>query len=253
MPEDQDSQEPNALPREPAAPDGAVGTPGLQLDHVFLFVDADGDEIQRMTRLGFIENSRRAHTGQGTANAIYCFDNAYLELLWIDDTTAVERPPASKARLGERARWREHGGSPFGLAWRADPPDSPFPFPCWDYAGPAFPAGMTIPVADSSDDLQQPFLFLSPGDKAPKGWTDERAGTRQRPAGYADMEGLRLELPAGTAPSDDLLSLADAGLIELVTGAAAHRLVLTLSRTDGGPRRRLALPEIAWAEPDAGQ
>jgi hypothetical protein len=250
MPEDQDSHEPNALPRERAAPDGAMGTPGLEIDHVFLFVDAGGDEIRRMARLGFTENSRRAHAGQGTANAIYCFDNAYLELLWVDDAAAVERPPASKARLGERARWRAHGGSPFGLAWRAAPPDSPFPFPCWDYAGPAFPAGMTIPVADSSGDLRQPFLFLSPGDKPPKDWTDERAGTRQREAGHAEMDGLRLELPAATAPSDDLLSLADSGLIELVAEAEAHRLVLTLSRTDGGPPRRLALPEIAWLEPD---
>lgn len=253
MPQDQDSHEPNALPLEQAAPAGAMGTPGLEIDHVFLFVDADGDQIRRMARLGFIENSRRAHTGQGTANAIYCFDNAYLELLWIDDAAAVQRPPASKIRLGERARWREHGGSPFGLAWRADPPASPFPFPCWDYAGPTLPNGMTIPVADSSDDLHQPFLFLSPGDKPPSEWTDERAGGRQREAGYADMDGLRLELPAGTTPSDDLLSLADSGLIELITGGEAHRLVLTLSRSDGSPPRHLALPEIAWVEAEPGR
>lgn len=253
MPQDQDSHEPNALPRERAALDAVMGAPGLEIDHVFLFVDEGGGEIQRMARLGFIENSRRVHAGQGTANAIYCFDNAYLELLWIDDTAAVERPPASKIRLGERARWREHGGSPFGLAWRADPPESPFPFPCWDYAGPTFPNGMTIPVAESSDDLQQPFLFMSPGDKPPEEWTDDRAGTRQRPAGYGDMVGLRLELPAGTAPSDDVLSLADSGLIELVTGSRAHRLVLALSRTDGGPVHHLALPEIAWVEPDQGR
>ncbi|MBT9552194.1 MAG: hypothetical protein IV088_15200 [Hydrogenophaga sp.] len=38
------------------------------IDHVFIFIERDGPEIDALKRLGLTETHRRAHPGQGTAN-----------------------------------------------------------------------------------------------------------------------------------------------------------------------------------------
>jgi hypothetical protein len=74
---------------------------------------------------------------------------------------------------------------------------------------------------------------------------------RQRPAGLAEITGVHLEFPIGVSPADDCRRLADAGLLTFGTGAAGHRMVLTLSHSAGshsagGPFRRLSLPDFSW-------
>ena len=208
------------------------------LCHVFVFVTPGAPEAAALDAAGLRESFRRAHPGQGTANACWCFDNAYLELLWVDDAAAVSGPPIARTRLAERARWRETGASPFGIAVRGA-----MPCAAWDYRPPYLPAGLSIPVALSSEDPRQPFLFRSPGDARPDAWTDGRAGDRQAAAGLAEIAGVHLDLPA--PPTDDLRTLEAAGLLTL-GHAGAPRMVLTLSRRDGGPPRRLSLPDFRW-------
>lgn len=230
----------------------AADASGLQLDHVFLFAAADGRDAERLAALGLTESTRISQPQQGTSHVIYCFDNAYLDLVSIDNPEVAERSSATQVQLGVRADWWRQEGSPFGFGWRTDPPGGPCPLPSWDYAGPSLPAGMTIPVADSSDDAGQPMIFMSAGDKPPADWTDGRAGNRQRPAGLAEIVGLRLEVPAGAPPSEDLLCLAETGMLDLVANAPRHRLTLVLSRIDDRPPRRLVLPDMAWAPEPKG-
>ena len=160
----------------------------LELDHVFVFVTPGAPEA---AALGLCESYRRRHPGQGTANVCYCFDNAYLELLWVTDRAELTAPAVARTRLAERADWRRTGASPFGIALRGPDPDTPLPFESWDYAAPFLPAGMAIPVAVASDDPRQPFLFRSPGTARPDTWPDDaggsRAGARQRPIGLAEI------------------------------------------------------------------
>ena len=54
------------------------------------------------------------------------------------------------------------------------------------------------------------------------------------------------DLPDGVRPCAPLVRLQEIGLLTLGS-AAAHRLVLTLSRR-AGPPRRLALPSFTWAD-----
>lgn len=211
---------------------------GAALCHVFVFVTPGAPEAGALEAAGLRESFRRAHPGQGTANACWCFDNAYLELLWVDDPAAVSGPATARTRLAERAHWRETGASPFGIAVRGAAP-----FAAWDYRPPYLPAGMSIPVALSSEDPRQPFLFRSPGDARPDAWTDGRAGDRQASAGLAEIVGVHLDLTA--PPSDDLCVLEAAGLLTL-SRAEEPRMVLTLSRPDGGAPRRLSLPDVRW-------
>jgi hypothetical protein len=220
-----------------------------QLCHVFVFVEPGAPEAARLEEAGLRENSRRRHPGQGTSNVCYCFDNAFLELLWAEDEAEMTGPTIARTRLAERARWRETGASPFGIALRTAAADQPLPFPTWDYRPPYLPAGMAIPVALASEDPRQPMLFRSPGSGRPDSWTDGRGGDRQRPAGLAEIIGVELDLPGRVPPSDALRLLAATGLLTL--GASAdeqQRMVLSLSRADGGPPRCLSLPEFRWLD-----
>lgn len=213
----------------------------LEIDHFFVFVEADGDATGQLAQAGLQRNYGRAHPGQGTANACYCFDNAYLELLWVEASAELEAPALARTGLAERARWRRNGSCPFGIALRGG---GTMPFETWDYEAPFLPDGMTIPVALSSDDPHQVFLFRSPGDAGPKDWTNGLAGERQRDAGLAEIVSAILEIPAGTSPCNDLQALEQAGLVTLKSGAPAWRMVLSLSRSHGGGPATLTLPDL---------
>lgn len=219
----------------------------LILDHVFVFVEPGAPEAATLDEAGLRESFRRDHPGQGTTNVCYCFDNAYLELLWETDRAEITSPAIAPTRLAERAQWRDNGACPFGIAVRTPSADAPLPFQTWTWDPPFLPDGMVLPVATLSEDANQPFVFRSPGHTRPDAWTDGRAGRRQTEAGLAEIVGLHLDRPPRVPPNNDLRTLAALGLLTLGTHTA-WRMVLTLSRRDGGPPRRLCLPAFTWAD-----
>lgn len=131
----------------------------IELDHVFWVMSrANANTIMgQLARLGLRESYRRRHIGQGTANVCYCFENAFLELLWIDDPVAVQSPPIRRLNLAERNTGAAH---PMGLAWRGL-----YKTPTWPFAPPYLPEGVTIPVATLSDNSAMPLIFTFPGSK----------------------------------------------------------------------------------------
>ncbi|MGE5476392.1 MAG: VOC family protein [Bacteroidales bacterium] len=212
---------------------------GTKLCHVFVFVENRAAAQAALDACGLAESFRRTHDGQGTANLCACFDNAYLELLWAEDQTALASVSVARTRLAERSRWRDSGASPFGIGLRGR-----IPFPTWEYRPPHLPDGMGVAVALGSEDPRQPFLFRSPAEARPDHWTDGRAGERQTAAGLREITGLHLELPVGASPA--LRTLAERGVLSLKP-AVRPRLVLTISRADGG-QRQLSLPDFTWID-----
>lgn len=208
----------------------------LDLCHVFTFVDDAHAAEAALSRLGLVESFRRRHPGQGTANLCACFDNAYLELLWPEDEAELGTVQIVRTRLAERARWRDTGACPFGIALRGR-----MPVPFWEYRPPYLAAGQGIAVALASEDPRQPFLFRSPGNARPDAW--ENAVPRQE--GLAEITGLALEMSA--APSFAMRSLAERGFLALST-SVAYGMQLTISRRDGGGPRRLSLPDLEWVD-----
>jgi hypothetical protein len=216
------------------------------LDHLFVFVAPGAPEADRLAALGLAESFRRRHPGQGTTNACFCLDNAYLELLWIADASEAAACALARSGLMARADWRTSGASPFGIALRCADPAAELPFASWNYAAPFLPAGMAIPVATASDDPRQPLLFRSPGNVRPDQWTDGRAGDRQTAAGLAEITGVRFAFPDDVTPDPAFAALAGRGLIVLDRGAAPT-MELELSRAGGNAPLRLRLPEGALA------
>jgi hypothetical protein len=209
----------------------------MQIDHVFVAVEGD---VPDSALAPLVPSFRRVHAGQGTANVCYCFDNAYLEILWPIDAAELASGVVSRTRLADRARWRKNGASPLGIGLR-DIQDE-LPFATWTYRMPGLPEGTGIAVAVDSDDPRQPFIFASPGTARPDAWTDGLAGERQSAAGLAEIVGVELE---GQRAGPAIRALEEARVLTF-RNADQPRMVLTLSRRDGGPRRRLSLPDFAW-------
>lgn len=190
----------------------------------------------RMKELGLTENFRRTHPGQGTSNACFCFDNAYIEILWRHGK-AEDRPEIRRLNFARRANWRQTGASPFGIALRGD---SPFPFPSWEYQPPFLPKDISLKVAQASDDPAQPFVFSSPGNSAPKVWQDGRAGTRQKAAGLREIADVELAVVGGS--HSPFQALSQAGIRIVPSGSPA--VTLSLTQGEAEAPRRLRLPDF---------
>jgi len=99
----------------------AAQSPRVELDHVFVVVHSGGEaEIAALRSAGFKVGSRIAkHAGQGTASVAVLFENAYLELIWLDSSVSIDPEHAADAKwFEEAAAWRTSGHSPFGLGLR---------------------------------------------------------------------------------------------------------------------------------------
>ncbi|MCZ4282222.1 VOC family protein [Kiloniella laminariae] len=187
----------------------------LELDHIFVFVTLQDSETKPkeatlLEQAGLQESYRRAHPGQGTTNICYCFDNCYLELLWLTNEQEARSPLIARTALAERAHWKTNGASPFGLALRRTV-QHPFPLATWDYLPPYLPPGMTIPVSLSSQDPLHPFIFQSPGGKRPDQWENSN---RQN---FSDLDLIELQLPQDEGFSEDLEKLRQISLIPAIT------------------------------------
>lgn len=185
----------------------------LELDHVFVFVPAedgapDPAVVESLDALGLKPSYSRRHAGQGTANLCYCFDNAYLELLFVVDAAELARPDVARNGFTRRA-FATEGASPFGIALRG----GPVPGETWPYRIEAFPPGLSIPVSVESDDPRLPFLFGSPGTMPPTAWTDGRAGERQTAAGFSKLSVDRITIPSDTERPSVLDALVETGII----------------------------------------
>jgi hypothetical protein len=207
----------------------------LELDHFLVFVEPEAAETApKLEAEGLVPSFRRRHEGQGTANLCYVFDNAYLELIWVEDPALLARATFRRTRLWERSRWKSDNNSPFGVCVRAD---EALPFPCWLWQPPYLPPGLYLEVAKVVSDPEVPFLFRFPGTLRPDHWPDDRAGARQEKAGLAEITGLTL---AALPTAEHLAGLT------LDPALGHQRAVLDLSRRDGGPPRRLRLPDATW-------
>ncbi len=212
----------------------------MELDHLFIMV-ADGAEAeQRARELGLTETYRRRHAGQGTENLCCCFENLFVEFLWVHGEAEARSPPIRRTMLYERSLWRTAGTCPFGIAWRNASAGTLSSLDCWPFQPPYLPAGVSLPVTNSSDDPTQPMLFGSPGTVSPRDWPMERRGLLQYPAGFTEVTRVELGLPAGIFPPAALQTLAEHTPLSFAV-TAQWTLTVEVARIDGAPPSRLML------------
>ena len=221
----------------------------LEIDHLFLFIEPDGPEIDALRRLGLTETYRRAHPGQGTANVCFAFDNLFLELLWLTSEAEARSPAIARTRLWERSRWHSKKTCPVGVAFRGDLAGAGAP--TWDYRPPylaqAMPAGASIPVATASDDPALPMVFVSPGKESPRQWPEARRGGLQQAAGFGPVLSVELGLPPRAASAPLMNGLASASPPLRVAQRADGRYSLRLALADANGRHTHTLDLAATA------
>lgn len=213
----------------------------MEIDHLFVFIQPDGPEIQALQSLGLRETYRRKHVGQGTENVCFAFDNLYLELLWLTSEQEATSDAIRRTQLFERSRWRTLGSCPFGIAWRDGSDEERKHLETWRYQPPYLPPTLAIEVATDSDDAAQPMMFTFPGSVSPQSWPPERRGTLQHEGNLAAVSALELTQPA--APGRALRAIARhaSPAFTLVQGPE-HGLSLTIEALDGRGQQRLWLP-----------
>jgi len=201
----------------------------IELDHLMVCVDPDGPEAEALVEFGLVPGQRGIHAGQGTANVIFFFRNAYLELIWVEDANELSRPPVNRTGLARRLRWRETGASPFGVSFRPTAgPDQPLPIETWPYRAPFLPVGVVpIPVGVNSDVLAEPLAFASLVSARP----DARSPRPplQEASGFGEITGLSITVVAEQL-SPTLQQLETAGIARFRRGTSHHAVV----EIDGG-------------------
>ena len=135
----------------------------MEIDHIFIFSEAaTADEL---TDFGFVEGSNRIHTGQGTANRKFYFENFFLEILWVHNEEEIKNKIVRNTRLWEHSLSPKDDYSPFGLCL-VNTEDTNILFEeSLDYQPVYFPQGKVIEFVNSKENyLPSTFRlpFVSP-------------------------------------------------------------------------------------------
>lgn len=191
----------------------------MELDHIFVYVEPKAPEAEFLQNFGLTQGSSRIHQGQGTANVCFFFHNAYLELLWLNNSNKIQSPVVSPTNLWQRCRWQRTKACPFGIALRNV---SEIPFSTWNYYAPYLPANAFIPILANSENLSEPLIFISPSSKKPANFPLEKQHLLTHQAGFKEITGVRVILPGDKNFSVEVSKLIELRIIECLHGDFYH-------------------------------
>jgi len=211
-----------------ATPIAAPAQVRLAADHVFLVASAGAPEAQSLQRAGFSREPEAAkHEGQGTASVFFSFENAYLELIWIDD---AEELRAADTDLAARFEGVDRGASPVGIGLhRVHPEDPTVPFPTRSYTADWMKPGAEILLADGQP-LNEPALFVVPGYMAWPELSRSYSEFMDHPNGVARITSIRVSGPGLGDPSASLDYVNQNAIVEVFD---APQPLLELEFDDG--------------------
>ncbi len=133
----------------------------IELDHVFICVAGGASEAEHLVEFGFCEGVPNVHPGQGTANRRFFFQNAMLELLWVEDRQEARSSRTAPTLLWERWSDRQSGACPFGIIARpADTAMTTVPFPAREYRPEWLAPDLTIYLAPTG--VEEPMWLFMP-------------------------------------------------------------------------------------------
>ena len=137
----------------------------LERDHIFIWVSPGAPEAATLQKLGLYTDGKvHKHVGQGTSSKVFIFENAYLELIWVDEPEVARRKSQDMGTdLLARVDWRQTGASPFGIGLHyLAAGNRALPFPTKKYWAEWMKPDTFISIAESSVNLKEPFYFVVP-------------------------------------------------------------------------------------------
>ena len=194
----------------------------MELDHIFFFADPKTDWKRFFSDLGLVPTYGRQHPGQGTANLCYCFENAFLEILWVEKIEDTRTDSIKRCRFDERSDWPSTKDiNPFGIAWRGH-----VDLEVWAFKPPYLQVDRSILVAVDSDRTGQPFMFTFPDTQPPMAWPPAKQGVLQSKAGFSKIVIEEFMLADPTSASDALDRMQQSGCIESLKHGPRHSVIL---------------------------
>jgi hypothetical protein len=217
----------------------------VEVDHVYVVVPQPRDAALTLLAAGVVVDTTgvMVHEGSGTASLSAMFDNAYLELLWVDPRSAPENPSeeflAEMRDLESASTWSLETPSPFGIGLRrtANAPDS-LPF-----QGESVEGGDWVEPGESffmfETDDRAPATFVVPPYMATPSWIggfrESQPELFQHERGLTTLTGVRISgveaPPAVTEAEIENLAFADPDgphLLELTFDGGAAGVTLDL-------------------------
>ena len=151
----------------------AAPAPRLELDHLYTVVSPGGvKEIAALQSAGLRVDSPQGHEGEGTTSVAAFFENAYIELMWLDSTVSVTPEHAATVQqFREAASWRVSRHSPFGFGLRRLPGETrEFGFPIKREPAPWIEPGAAYEILNQPADALAADFFVVPGRAAVPNW-----------------------------------------------------------------------------------
>lgn len=215
----------------------AADSPRLEFDHLWIMVSAGAPERAALERAGFqISPDVNRHEGQGTSSVTAEFQNAYIELMWLDAAVPVAAGmERGVEKFRQRTQWRTSGWCPIGIGFhRTGDSKETLPFPTWSVTAAWLPAGSSIEMLTPRDDTHSPSLFI-----APKALTDAseqaaRASRYHQAEGAQRITSVRLLSPRTYQPIDALAYLTKQKALE----AGQDKEWLVEVTFDGGKKKK---------------
>jgi hypothetical protein len=207
----------------------------IELDHICICSSTDGVEAASLTTFGLTEGAGNVHPGQGTACRRFFFRNAYLELLWVSDSSEAQSERSRPTRLWERWSRRGSQACPFALGFRpGSDHDTSAPFASWEYQPAYLPNSLSLQVGRNSEVLTEPMLIYLPfAHRRPDDESHRRRQPLEHTAGFREICHVELVTPNAHSLSPELQALRDNGLLRVCEGAE-HVLELSFDgRTKG--------------------
>jgi len=219
----------------------------MDIDHIFLRARRNAPEGDALRAFGLTEGSGNRHPGQGTANRRFFFQNAFIELLWIEDEAEAGSAATAPTQLADRLRPDAAGASPFGICFRPAHAHDTAPFPMWQYTPAYLPAGMTVGIGSGVPLAEPMWFFLAQGTPPAAAPAGRRQPLDHR-AGLVELTGIAITVPGGggpSAPSAPAVAALQSGRVTLDAGDA-HLMTLTFDGARAGRHHdfRPALPLV---------
>jgi hypothetical protein len=206
----------------------------LELDHVVIFSGVDAPEAQTLEALGLKGfGGTTRHGNLGTASTSFFFENAYLELFWVQDETAATDVFAPLGfDMQSRMAWGETAASPFGLMLRHRPGSSTLiPFPTRQLKAEWMPGNIAIEFA--ADLSAEPYYGIIPESLT---YTSFKANIPYLPHPLGVKRLTRIKITVDAEEISPIAQLLLANGLAALEPEAAPLLELTF---DGGVQGKL--------------
>lgn len=172
---------------------GTAQGPILELDHAYVVVPPGAvAAVHALRHVGIVIDTETVrHEGEGTTSLAAFFENAYLELMWVDSNVTVDSAHQLDVVDFRRATaWRQTGASPFGIGLHflsGGPSDLRVPFRL-DAVPETRPVTYYVLLRQPEESLAAD-VFVMPPDRAITSWLGRYR--RRQPDRFTHPAGVR--------------------------------------------------------------